>query len=128
MKMDPSIELTNFIKHSFERLAVGDPSVVDRLIARQDGCLLIGTGEKNWYTGYKAVTERLKEELSDIGNIGVGDLQTFVEGNVGWASDRPKLSMPDGSQIPLRMTFVLHKEDNEWKFVQWHVSMNTPDE
>ena len=67
--MEPSTELRNFLLNWYESMGAGDTSVVDRLIAHQEGCILIGTDERNWYRGYEAVTGRLNAELMEMRGI-----------------------------------------------------------
>ncbi|MBD0316884.1 MAG: nuclear transport factor 2 family protein [Thermoleophilia bacterium] len=34
--------------------------------------------------------------------------------------------LPDGSEIPARVTGIAHEEDGEWKIVQSHASVARP--
>ena len=43
-------------------------------------------------------------------------------------ADRPKFRLPDGTEIPLRMTFVFVREEGEWKVAQQHISIGVPNE
>jgi hypothetical protein len=56
------------------------------------------------------------------------DTKAYSEGTVGWASSRTIMRMPDGLEIPFRMTGVLHQEDGSWKFLQWHASIGVSNE
>jgi ketosteroid isomerase-like protein len=75
--------------------------------------------------GYDTITRVFKTQLQEMGGIQVkaGDLNAFVEGNVGWVADRPTLRLPNGQAMPSRGTAVFHKEDGEWKIVQYHASI-----
>jgi ketosteroid isomerase-like protein len=69
--------------------------------------------------------------MQDMGGgfpIEAAELQAFSEGEVGWAADRPRLTMPDGSEISFRLTAVLHREDGDWRVVQWHSSFGVANE
>ena len=44
-----------------------------------------------------------------------GDPQAYSEGDVGWVADRPKFRLPDGTELPVRMSIVFAKEDGQWK-------------
>ena len=57
-----------------------------------------------------------------------GAPEAYSEGSVGWVADHPKFKLADGTEIPLRLTAVFHKENNDWKFVQWHFSVGVPNE
>ncbi len=54
--------------------------------------------------------------------------QAYSEGTVGWVADYPKLRLPDGTEIPFRITTVYPKENGAWKMVQWHGSIGVPNE
>ena len=45
------------------------------------------------------------------------------EGTVRWFEDQATLVLPNGVEIPYRITGLLHKEENEWKMVQCHNSI-----
>jgi class 3 adenylate cyclase len=55
-------------------------------------------------------------------------LQAWVEGSVGWVADRPTFVLPDGQELPLRLTAVFHLERGHWKMVQYHLSIATANE
>ena len=57
-----------------------------------------------------------------------GDPQVFREGSVGWVADRATFKLPDGTERPVRITVVLHKENGEWKIVHVHGSFGIPNE
>lgn len=56
-----------------------------------------------------------------------GDPEAYSEGTVGWAADRPTLQLQGGT-VAVRLTAVLHREDDDWKFVQMHGSLGVPNE
>jgi hypothetical protein len=37
-------------------------------------------------------------------------------------ADQVLYTLPDGSEVPLRHTFILHKETDQWKIVHIHYS------
>lgn len=54
--------------------------------------------------------------------------QAYSEGTVGWVADHFKLRLPDGAEIPVRLTAVFRKENNDWKIVLRHASIGVPNE
>ncbi len=52
----------------------------------------------------------------------------FEEGTVGWVADQGTFRMPDGTEVPFRMTVVVHREDGDWKVVQEHASIGVRNE
>jgi hypothetical protein len=53
-------------------------------------------------------------------------LNAFVECTAGWAGGCAAILLPDGQNIPIRVTAVFHQEGEEWKIVQHHVSIGVP--
>ena len=54
--------------------------------------------------------------------IAVSRMEAYCEGAVGWVADVVVMKRPGGNEVPMRHTFVLHKEDGEWKVVHAHYS------
>ena len=126
--MNPSDELKAVILRFYESETAGDVRAVQGCLSRQDGVLEIGTDPNEWWTGYDTIARVLEAQLSEMGGarIEAGDLSAFVEGTVGWIADRPTIRMPNGQELSMRLTAVLHKENGEWKFVQHHASVGVP--
>ena len=49
------------------------------------------------------------------------------ENDVGWAAARTEFDTPTGP-VEMRFTCVLHLEHGDWKLVQWHSSVPSPNE
>jgi ketosteroid isomerase-like protein len=126
--MNQSSELKNVVLHFYEGLSKGDLSVIEHLFSRQKGVLAIGTDLQEWWTDYNAIVQAFRKDLEmDTPPIHAGDLHAFAEGSVGWAADRRTVQLPNGKDIVVRDTLVFHKEDSEWKIVQFHISLAKPD-
>jgi ketosteroid isomerase-like protein len=76
------------------------------------------------------VTKVFKAQFEEVGGFSIiaGTPQAYSEGDVGWAADRPKFKLPDGTEIPVRLTSVFRKEGNDWKVVLWHFSIGVRNE
>jgi hypothetical protein len=93
----------------YERFSAGDVAAFAEQITEQDDALVIGTdpsqwavGHDTWVAGYRAVIE----EMPGL-RLRPGDrLTAFQEGSMGWAADQASILLPDGSDIPLRITAV----------------------
>jgi hypothetical protein len=121
--VEQSPELKNLILRLYEAVSRGDGFFIERLMSHQDGLLLIGSDPDEWWTGYENVVAIFKKQMEEMGDgfsIVAGDPQAFIEGTVGWVADRAKFCLPDGVQVPCRLTIVLHRENGGWKLVQWH--------
>jgi hypothetical protein len=110
----------------YEHYAAGDVDALLRLSSRQPGVLAIGTDPEEWWEGYETIariTEAFFLEAGGPLQIIPGDLNAFEEGRVGWAADNGKLRLPNGREVPIRLTVVVHFEDGDWKIVQQHSSI-----
>ena len=45
-------------------------------------------------------------------------IEAFSEGTVGWATTMLRITLPDGGTVSPRWSSVLHREGDQWKFVQ----------
>ena len=132
--MNPSIELINIMLHFYEIQAASDVNSFKHLLSQQDGVLMIGTDPSEWWAGYDTILDQLlktqPQELSKEapGNIQIraGEVSAFVEGTVGWVADTPSMRLPNGKEIPTRVTTIFHREEGEWKIVQFHASIGVP--
>ena len=126
--MNPSDEIKNAVLRLYEAMGTGDASAIQRLLSHQSGVLAIGSDPIEWWSGYATIEQAFKVQLEQRASkpIQVGELTAFVEGTVGWSADRRIIFMPNGKQLVVRETAVFHKEDGEWKIVQFHASLGMP--
>jgi hypothetical protein len=127
--MEPSTELRDLTLRLYEALASGDHAFLDRHFSGRSGVLTIGTDPQEWWTDREAAMRVFRAQLEEIGGfpIAAGDPQAYTEGSVGWVADQPRVTLP-GTDMRLRLTGVLHREGEDWKIVQWHISMGVPNE
>jgi hypothetical protein len=128
--MEQSMELKGLMLQAYKALAKGDSSFFERHVSQADGMLAIGTDPHEWWAGKATFIKVLQVQLKETGGFALiaNGLQAYSEDSVGWAADRPKMKLPDGTEISLRLTTVFHKENNEWKIVQWHISAGVSNE
>jgi hypothetical protein len=114
----------------YAALPTWDAAATDRFISRQRGMVGIGTDPAEWVTDAGTLGRLLSAQAEAMPGMVLvpSDLHVFTEGSVGWAADQPIARMPDGSEVPLRMTAVLHREDGSWKVVQTHWSIGLRNE
>ena len=128
--MEKSTELRELIIRIYETLSSGDASFFGRHLSQEDGVIALGTDPNEWWEGYATILkvhEMIVEELSGTSLV-ADDPRAYCEGTVGWVSDQPKMVLPDGTEFGTRLTAVFHKEDSDWKIVQWHLSIGVPNE
>jgi ketosteroid isomerase-like protein len=128
--MQPSMELKELVLRTYAAMSNGDTSFYDNHLSRQDGVLIIGSDPDEWWTGYQTITDVFKAQMREMGGVSClpGDPQAYSQGDVGWVADRPKFQLPDGTELPVRMSIVFAKEDGEWKVTHQHISIGVPND
>jgi len=128
--MEQSTELKDLYLRSCEAQSSGDYAFFERYFSQKDGALAIGTDPTEWWAGYATITRVFKAQLEETGGFQIlaGTPQAYSDGSIGWVAGRPTLKLPDGAEIPARLTAVFQREQDDWKIVQWHVSIGIPNE
>jgi hypothetical protein len=126
--MERSAELAATTQKFFDALSAGDADTAMGLMSTHDGLLMIGTDPDEWLTEHAMLLELFNAQAGSGVKVRSGDIQAFEEGSVGWIADRSAFILPDGSEVPVRVTAVFHKEDGEWKMIQSHASVAVANE
>jgi len=128
--MQQSSELKKLYPRICEAMSTGDHAFFARHFSQQDGVLAIGTDPTEWWAGYGTITRVFREQLEETGGFQIeSDTPlAYRDGLIGWLAGRPTLRLPDGTELPARLTAVLQKEADDWKIVQWHFSTGMSNE
>lgn len=128
--MEQSTELKELYLRMCEALSSGDASFFERTFSQRDGVLAIGTDPTEWWTGYATITRVFKVQLEEMGGMQVlaDSPQAYRDEAIGWVAGQPKFKLPDGTEMPIRLTAVFQKEQDDWKIVQWHASIGISNE
>ncbi len=129
--MEESAEIRSVAMHYFDAISQGDLSYLERFISRDDSTLLIGTDPNEWWVGYDTIMGIWKAQFEAVGGsfpIRATKLQAYRDGNVGWFAAQPVAHLPNGTEVPFRITTVVRKEAGEWKLVSSHGSFGVPNE
>jgi len=125
--MIESFEIKDIVLQLYERYSHGEVlGFAKRFYSRQEGLLFIGTDPDEWLEDYESVISLYKKVANAGLEIQISDLIAYSEVTVGWAADRVKVKLPNGSEVLVRHTYILHKEDDEWKIVHTHISIAVP--
>jgi len=104
----------------------GSPAGADTLLSKAPGVLGIGTDPDEWWID-DAVAAAFRVQVPEMHAAGMrlrsGGVVAHSEGTVGWVADRPTLLLPDGSEVPMRLTAVWHRDGDAWRMVQFHLSI-----
>lgn len=124
--MQHDADLARFVEQMYERFSSGKPDLADDLVSADPGVLGIGTDPAEWWVA-ENVLRAFKAQIPEMHAAGMrfqpGAVVAYSEGPIGWVADQPSLRMPDGSEIPMRMTAVWRRDGDAWKMLQFHLSM-----
>jgi hypothetical protein len=123
--------LKNIMLRLYESELSGNVYTLDSLFSRREDILAIGTDPDEWRGGYTTIDRGHKAQFQEMGKFqikAVNELTAFVEGTVGWAADKAEIQLPNGLEIPVRVTTIFHEEGVEWEIVQHQISVGVPNE
>jgi adenylate cyclase len=126
-RMEPSEEIRRVVHRWMTANAEGDPDALLARISEHPGLLAIGTDAAEWWHGQERLVWRRQIEESGGFPITWDEIEAWEEGSVGWAGMRFAFHSSEEA-AEARATFVLHLEHDEWKIVQAHWSIPTPNE
>jgi ketosteroid isomerase-like protein len=129
MNRDPQIE--GLFRDWFSAASRGDASLVDALVSENEGVRLIGSDPDEVFTGGAQVAGFLRGEVENAGGkvrFDPREIEAFSEGTVGWATTMLRITLPDGGSVLPRWCSVLHREGDQWKFVQILASIGVPND
>jgi len=125
--MIESPEIKDIVLQLYIKYASGEVlEFAKRLYSRQEGLLFIGTDPDEWFMDHESIISFYKEAANAGLEIQISDLIAYSEGTVDWAADRVKVKLPNGNEVLVRHTFILQKENDEWKIVHTHISVAVP--
>jgi ketosteroid isomerase-like protein len=123
--MKQSAQVKDALVQFYDGFSRGDAAMLMNLISSERGVLTIGTDPQEWWDERDKLRHAFEAQMKELDGASMvaGDPQGYEEGSVGWVSDRPTIRMADGTEIPTRVTGVMHREGDGWKFVQTHISL-----
>jgi hypothetical protein len=123
--MKRSGEIETFLKNMYDLMRAGDGEAAARLIADGTDVLFVGTDADEWWNSSDAAQGAFREQLEATGGFDIepGELRGYDDGEIGWFDDQPKMRMPDGTIVPLRLTGVARRSNGGWTLVQGHLSV-----
>jgi ketosteroid isomerase-like protein len=129
--MRRSTEIEELVRAWFAAASRGDPSLVQAHVSQGEATRLIGSDPSELFAGGAAVSAFLAGEVRSAGGNArfvASDTEAFSDGDVGWATTKLTITLPDGRHVSPRWSAVFHREDGRWKFVQTHASFGVPNE
>ncbi len=126
--MKRSSDLVAVVRKIYDLLSAGDAEAFDPLISSTEALTFIGTDPNEWHTDRASILELLRAQAGAGVKARPGDIQAFEEGDAGWAADRGAFVLPDGSEVPFRLTVAFLREDGQWHIIQAHASVAVSNE
>lgn len=128
--MESPQDLVVLLNEFYLASANSDTQFLDRLIARGAHTLVIGTDPSEWWAGGDEIVATWTAAWHSRGGMPVvrSAPVAFRDGNIGWVADRAAWRMPDGREVPFRLTAVFRNDGFRWIMVQAHFSVGVPDQ
>jgi len=125
--MQESSEARDAVARFYERLSSGDIEGTSAVIADDPQAFVIGTqmiggGRDEW-------VDSVRQNAQFGITFQAGAIRAWAEGDLGWAVDEPSVVLPNGPELPMRMTAVLRREPGGgFRILHQHYSWAVPDE
>jgi class 3 adenylate cyclase len=129
--VEPSLEIREVVSRFFEAVRDGDEEAVSNRISRQSGFERFGSDPDEVWDDGEAAARVWVQQMRELGGYPwhrIDEIRAMTEGTVGWARVRAEFEAAVGGLVEYRFTCVLHLEHGEWRIVQWHGSVPTPNE
>jgi hypothetical protein len=123
--LNRSEQVESLVRKVYDLMRAGDGDGVGRLIGDDDGILVVGTDADEWWGSAPAARAAIKAQHDAAGGFELdgGDLHGYAVGDVGWFDDQPAMRLPDGTQLPMRVTGVARRAGSGWVLQQLHISV-----
>ena len=129
--MQESQELRGVIEGMYAAMMEGNADWVAQALSDSDVTLAIGSDPGEWWEGGPTVRRMWAAQLqAGLGGAKLEPrrLRAYEEGDVGWAADEPRMLLPNGHHVSMRITAVFRRENGDWKMVQAHASIGVPNQ
>jgi class 3 adenylate cyclase/ketosteroid isomerase-like protein len=124
-ELERSEELRAVTARHWEALRRGE---VEAVVARHSplrGVSGFGTDPSEWFRNplqIEAYNRAEFEAFHDGWPLGLAEIEAWIDGNTGWSSVRSVVTPEAGESNPLRVSFLFHLEQGDWKIVHQHWS------
>jgi hypothetical protein len=119
--MGRSPEIETAYRRFCELRSATDNAIFEESLSSH-GVLFVGPDPEEWFND----DQKLRKVLGSQGlTISPVDPVGYTDGEMGWVADR-SIFTHNGSTVTMRMTLVMHKENDRWKIVHLHASSGVP--
>jgi ketosteroid isomerase-like protein len=120
----PDVE--RLLRDVYAQFQSGDADAFLRLISSDPSTHARGSDPEERKDGPDAFAAMVREDVAGRGDApplaSLKDVVAYREGDVAWASLDIDFHR-ERDEVPFRATAVLHREDAEWRIVQWTVAL-----
>jgi hypothetical protein len=122
--MERSSEVADAVARFYEAIESGTMAAFDGVVSYDPDAMVIGTDR---WLGDRDTWRKAFPGLRGI-TVERSDARGFRQGGFGWVIDRPVFVLPGGSRLPTRLSGVVREEEDGWKIVHVHISVQVPDD
>lgn len=127
--MERSTELESVVRETIDAMRTRDVEAVERMLSRSEGAVMIGSDASEYTRDIDEMFRMMRESMPvESGyTVSLGKIDGYIEGHVGWFDGTISFER-EGQSVEARTTGVAHREKDQWRFVQMHVSIGVPNE
>lgn len=128
--MEPAPELCELLARYYAASGASDADYLGEYVARDPAALVVGTAQDEWWQGGEEIIAIWGGAWRRRGGMPIvrSSPQAYRSGDVGWVSDQAYWVLPDGREVPFRLTAVYLRGEGGWRMVQAHYSLPVPNE
>ena len=126
--MEESEEIKELILKAAKAYEEGDADFWVKLMAQEAKPFILGTDPTEWFIGNDIIYQYLKPDwgAKKTFTINMGEVHAFSEGTMGWFVVKCVYKYDNGSELPLRINGVVHRESGKWKLVLQNFTLAVP--
>jgi hypothetical protein len=122
-----SAEIEAVVQETIEAMRSGNAEVATAGLS-EDLTTCIGTDGEEWWEGYDRSAEAFRAQLEASHGFpfDTSDVRGYALEGLGWFEVRGTIPVEGHDPVALRMTGVLRREADGWKYLQVHSSTGVP--
>jgi adenylate cyclase len=124
--VDADPELLEALHELYRAMSSGSADAVEALYSLDPLAVFVGTDDAEFWTDsarHNADVRPYFDGSSGVLSVEPGAGLARSDDSLGWTFDRPTMTLPDGTTISPRITFVWRREGASWRVVHSHASV-----
>jgi ketosteroid isomerase-like protein len=130
MPIEKAPEIEQQFRNAYEAIQAGDPEPMISLFSEDESTLALGSDPRERSQGPAEIKASLREYAASrdvFPKVTVKDIVAHCEGTVAWAHVDLTMHRQDDT-VPWRETIVLHRENGDWRIIEFTVALLVPNE